>query len=51
LSVITGDDKPALVLRWQQREATIEKIAQEFKSVLSDQLGLAAVLYVGNFTP
>lgn len=50
ISVIS-DEKPALVLRWQQREATIEKIAQEFKSVLADQLGTSALLTIGKFSP
>lgn len=50
ISVIS-DEKPALVMRWQQREATIEKIAQEFKSVLAAQLGTSAVLTIGNFAP
>lgn len=51
ISIITGDKEPALVLRWQQREATVEKIAQEFKSVLADQLGATALLTIGKFTP
>ncbi|QAU22857.1 DUF2303 family protein [Dyella sp. M7H15-1] len=50
-SVITKDDKPVFAMRWQQREATIEKIAKEFKSVLAEQLGDAAVLTIGTFQP
>ena len=49
LSVITGEDKPRLCLRWQQREATIESIAQEFKSVLAARLGEASTLTIGTF--
>lgn len=51
ISVIGGDKEPAMVLRWHQREATVEKIAQEFKSVLADQLGTSAVLTIGKFSP
>jgi uncharacterized protein YfdQ (DUF2303 family) len=51
ISVLTGEDKPRLVLRWQQREATIEAIAREFKTVLDTSLGNAAVLTIGTFTP
>lgn len=51
ISVIGGDDKPALVVRWQQREATVEKIAQEFKAVLADQMGASATLTIGKFAP
>lgn len=51
LSVLTGDDKPVLVLRWQQREVVIEKIAQELKNVLAEQLGGTATLTIGTFNP
>ena len=51
LSVLTGEDKPRLVMRWQQREAVIESIAQEFKDVLTTRLGAKAALTVGKFIP
>jgi uncharacterized protein YfdQ (DUF2303 family) len=51
ISVISGDEKPALVLRWQQREAWIEKIAREFKDVLARALGDSANLTLGTFEP
>lgn len=50
LSVITGKDgSPTLGLRWMQKEAQLEEIAQEFKSVLAQEVGGAAALVLGNF--
>lgn len=51
LSVLTGDEKPQLVLRAIALEATKESIAQEFKQNLQDGVGADATLYLGNFTP
>ncbi|WP_333679920.1 DUF2303 family protein [Dyella sp.] len=51
LSVLTGGDKPALVLRWLQKEQVQEDIAHEFKQVLGDQLGDSATLTIGTFEP
>jgi uncharacterized protein YfdQ (DUF2303 family) len=50
LSVLTGAEKPALSLRWQQQEHQCEEIAQEFKERLVAELGgLADSLVVGTF--
>jgi uncharacterized protein YfdQ (DUF2303 family) len=51
LSVLTGGEKPLLVLRWQRKEAAIEAIAREFKSVLASKLGEKVPLTIGNFNP
>lgn len=50
LSVITGE-KPALTLRIVSKEALIEDIAREFRSMLLDQIGDAATMTIGSFTP
>lgn len=50
LSVLTGGEKPALSLRWQQQEHQCEEIAQEFKErLVADLGGLADSLVVGTF--
>lgn len=51
LSVLTGGEKPLLVLRWQRKEAAIEAIAREFKSVLAAKIGDGVPLTIGTFTP
>lgn len=51
LSVITGGDKPVLVPRWVQQEAQEEEIAQEFKGVLTNEIGGFAELTLGSFNP
>lgn len=51
VSVLTGGDKPALTLRWQQQENQCEEIAQEFKEMLLCDLGgLIDSMVVGTFT-
>jgi uncharacterized protein YfdQ (DUF2303 family) len=50
LSVITGD-KPQLSLRIVGLEALAEDIAREFRSLLLEQIGDAAVMTIGTFTP
>lgn len=50
LSVVTGD-KPALTLRIVSKEAVAEDIAREFKSRLLEEIGDAATMTIGNFTP
>ncbi|SDS02256.1 Uncharacterized conserved protein YfdQ, DUF2303 family [Halopseudomonas litoralis] len=50
LSVITGD-KPVLVARWVQQEAQEEEIAQEFKAVLTAEIGGFVHLTLGSFDP
>jgi uncharacterized protein YfdQ (DUF2303 family) len=50
LSVITGD-RPALVLRIVGKEQAQEDIAQEFKTKLLEEIGDAATLTIGSFTP
>lgn len=51
VSVITGGEKPAISLRWVQKEAQLEEIGQEFKSVLSAEVGGSAILVLGSFNP
>lgn len=51
LSVLTGGDKPQLVLRPIGLESAIEAIADEFRKVLTSKIGDAATLHIGNFTP
>ncbi len=50
LSVITGD-KPLLKPRWVQQEQQQEDIAQEFKQVLTSEIGGLVELTIGTFTP
>lgn len=50
ISVITSGAQPALKLRWVGEEVQREEIAQEFKSVLEQQIGSAAKLALGSFT-
>lgn len=50
LSIITGSEKPRLRLRWVQREAQEEEIAQEFKELLISKLGDSCHVTVGRFT-
>ncbi|ATR82973.1 hypothetical protein CS390_10640 [Pseudomonas sp. HLS-6] len=50
LSILTGGDKPALKLRWVGKEVQQEEIAQEFKAVLSQEVGSAATLTLGTFS-
>lgn len=49
VSVITSGSQPALKLRWVGEEVQREEIAQEFKSVLENQIGEAAKLTLGSF--
>ncbi|WP_443701181.1 DUF2303 family protein, partial [Pseudomonas sp.] len=51
ISVITSGAQPALKLRWIGEEVQREEIAQEFKSVLEAQVGEAAKLALGTFSP
>lgn len=51
LSVLTGGDKPQLVLRAVALDSAKEAIAQEFKQKLQDGIGSDATLYLGSFTP
>ena len=51
LSVLTGGDKPQLVLRAIALDSAKEAIAQEFKQKLQDGIGSDATLYLGSFTP
>lgn len=50
LSILTGDDKPTLKLRWVGEELQVEDIAQEFKKVLAGEVGGHATLTLGTFT-
>lgn len=51
LSILTGDEKPALKPRWVGEEIQREEIAAEFKAVLNKLAGGAATLYLGAFQP
>lgn len=50
LSVLTGEDKPALKPRWVGEELQREEIAKEFKAVLAKEVGGSATLLLGNFS-
>lgn len=50
LSVITGEDKPVLKLRWVGEEAQREEFAIEFKQVLEQEVGGFVPLTIGTFT-
>ena len=50
LSVITGEDKPVLKLRWVGEEAQREEFAIEFKQVLEHEVGGFVPLTIGTFT-
>lgn len=50
LSILTGDDKPTLKLRWAGEEQQVEEIAQEFKTTLAKEVGGAATLTLGTFS-
>lgn len=49
LSVITGDDKPVLKLRWVGEESQREAFAIEFKQVLEHEVGGFVPLTIGTF--
>lgn len=49
LSVLTGEDKPALKPRWVGEEQQREEIAKEFKTVLAKEVGGSATLLLGSF--
>lgn len=49
VSVITGGSQPVLKLRWISEESQREAIAQEFKAVLDEKVGVTAKLSLGTF--
>lgn len=49
LSVLTGEEKPALKPRWVGEEQQREEIAKEFKTVLTTEVGGSATLLIGSF--
>lgn len=51
VGVLTGGDKPLLVLRPVALESAVEAIADEFRKVLASLIGDAATLHIGSFTP
>lgn len=51
MAVITSGDKPALSLRIVRREAMEEAIAEDFKATLIREVGDAASMTIGTFTP
>lgn len=51
VSILTGDDKPVLVMRVLQLEAVQEEITEEFKALIVDSLeekGCATKTFIGN---
>lgn len=48
---VKPEEKPTFVVRWSGREQLVEAIAQDFKRVLFEELGDAAELTLGTFTP
>lgn len=51
LSILTGGDKPMLKFRLIGADRHEEDIAQEFKSILLDEIGDAATMTIGEFRP
>jgi uncharacterized protein YfdQ (DUF2303 family) len=51
VSVLTSHDNPLLVLRIASIEEHLEAIAQDFKRVLIQEIGDAASMIIGTFTP
>lgn len=51
VSVLTCGAQPALKLSWVGEEVQREDIAQEFKKVLTEQIGANASLVIGVFDP
>lgn len=49
--IANPEEKPTFALRWIGREQVVEAIAQDFKRVLFDEVGDAALLTIGTFTP
>ncbi|MNY48153.1 hypothetical protein D3C86_1834630 [compost metagenome] len=47
--MLTGGEKPVLVLRWIGEEQLREDLAQEFKEVVQQEVGGAAKLTIGSF--
>jgi len=47
----TGGDKIGLAYRIMRREALIDSIADEFRTLIEQQCGYDAEIYVGNYTP
>ena len=51
ISLIVGDEVPAFELTWPARQQVEEAVAQDFKAVLIEEIGDAAELVIGTFTP
>jgi uncharacterized protein YfdQ (DUF2303 family) len=51
VSLVISDDDPTFELNWPTREQVEEKIAQDFKAVLIEEIGEAAQLVIGIFEP
>jgi uncharacterized protein YfdQ (DUF2303 family) len=51
VSLLTGGDKPQLVLRFIGREQFDEGVIRDFKAALVDEIGDAASLVIGVFNP
>ncbi|WP_232505836.1 MULTISPECIES: DUF2303 family protein [Pseudomonas syringae group] len=50
VAVLTGGDQPVLRLRWIGEAQLREDLAQEFKQVVAQEVGLATNLTIGSFT-
>lgn len=51
ISLIVGDETPGFELTWPARQQVEEAVAQDFKAVLIEEIGDAAELVIGTFTP
>jgi len=51
ITVRTGGDKIGLAYRIMRREALIDSIADEFRTLIEQQCGNDAEIYIGNYTP
>lgn len=51
IAIIADETKPTFSVRWARRERVEESIAQDFKRLLIEEIGDAASLTIGTFTP
>lgn len=51
LGVLTGGDKPLLMLRPVALESAVDAIADEFRKTLASLIGNSATLHIGSFKP
>lgn len=51
IAFIADEDKPTFSIRWARREQIEESITQDFKRLLIEEVGDAASMTIGTFTP